>query len=130
MSTSFMLNQSLIEAKIVPVYDFNNVTYERKIVIYLLTKTIYLCPIRGGLLLKKNRKYSSRRLLRWARRGCVINIQESEPIPFGYQIIYLTREDLEDLFVGVPYKKKMELIKEIYEINTRKCGGSNVRRWR
>lgn len=115
MSTNFMQTKSLIEAKIIPVYNLNNVTYERKIVIYLPTKTIHLYPIRGGLLLKKNRKYSSRRLLRWARRGCVINIQESEPIPFGYQIIYLTREDLEDLFKGVYYKKKIELINEIYE---------------
>ena len=115
MWTSFMQLKSLVEARIIPVYNLNNVTYERKIVIYLPTKTIYLCPIRGGLLLKKNRKYSSRRLLRWARRGCVINIQESEPIPFGYQIIYLTREDLEDLFKGVYYKKKIELINEIYE---------------
>lgn len=118
-----MLNQSLIEARIISVYHLNNVTYERKIVIYLPTKTIHLCPIRGGLLLKKNRKCSSRRLLRWARRGCVINIQELEPTPFGCQTIYLTREELEDLFKGVYYKKKMELISEIYEtFNTRKCG--------
>ena len=114
MWTSFMQIKSLVEAKIIPVYNIDNVTYERKIVIYLPTKTIHLYPIMGGLLLRKNRKYSSRRLIRCIRRGSIINIQKSEPIPFGYQIIYLTREDLEDLFKGVYYKKKIELINEIY----------------
>jgi len=122
-----MLNKYLIEAKIISVYDLNNVTYERKIVIYLPTKTIHLYPIIGGLSLKENRKYSSRRLIRWIRRGSVINIQKSEPIPIEYQTIYLTSEDLEDLFKDVPYEKKMELINEIYEtFNNRICSGSNV----
>ena len=116
-----MLTESLIEAKIVPVYNLNGLTYQKGIVIFHPAKTIYFYPAKGGLRFVRNKKYSIRRLLRWALRGCKVVIQGAEHMSNIYPIVYLTKDDLEKMFRKLWNKEKEKLINEIYEINTRKC---------
>ena len=120
MWTNFLQTTSLIEAKIVPVYNLNGLTYRKGIVIYLSTKTIYFYPAKGRLRMIGNRKYSPRRLLRWALKGCKIVIQGADHISSRiYPTIYLTKDDLEKMMGGVWVKEKEKLINEIYEtLNT------------
>lgn len=123
-----MLNQSLIEAKIIPIYSIRSHTFRKNIVIFLPTKTIYLFPAKGGLRMVGNRKYSLRRLMRWALKGCKVVIQGPEHMLNIYPIVYLTEDDLDRMMSRIWVKEKDKLIKEIYnETNTRKCGGSDVR---
>ena len=114
MSTNFMLNQSLIEAKIIPVYNIKSPIYRKYIVIFLSTKTIFLFPAKRELRLVRNRKYSIRRLMRWALKGCKVEIQSAyhNSTP-GYPTVYLTKDDL-DRMVGIWDKEKDKLINEIY----------------
>ena len=105
--------KSLVEAKIVPVYRISSPTFRKNIVIFLPTKTIYLFPAKGGLKMVGNRKYSLRRLMRWALKGCKVNIQGTTPISRIYPIVYLTEDNLDRMMSGV--KEKDRLIKEIYE---------------
>ena len=111
--------KSLVEAKIIPVYSFSGLTFRKNIVIFLPTKTIYLFPAKGGLRMVRNRKYSLRRLMRWALKGCKVVIQGSDHTTSGYPIVYLTEDDLDRMMSGIWVKEKDKLIKEIYEINTR-----------
>ena len=97
MSTNFMLNQFLIEARIVNVYNLNGITYRKSIVIFLPTRTIFFYPVNGNLVLVRNKKYSIRRLLRWAKRGCCFNIQKAELISQNYPTVYLQEKDLEKI---------------------------------
>jgi hypothetical protein len=92
-----MQTKSLIEAKIVNVYNLNGKTYRKSIVIFLPTRTIFFYPVSGNLVLVRNRKYSIRRLLRCAKRGCCFNIQKAELISQNYPTVYLQEKDLEKI---------------------------------
>lgn len=120
-----MPNKFLIKAKIVPAYCLikNDVAYRKSIVIFLPFKTIYLYPKNGSLVVRRNGKYSLRRLIRWSKRGCSVNIRTGvELISSDYETVYLKKEDLEDMLNDV-YNKE-ELIKEIY-VNYRESNRSN-----
>ena len=124
MSTNFMLNQSLIEAKIIPVYNIKSPIYRKYIAIFLFTKTIFLFPAKRELRLVRNRKYSIRRLMRWALKGCKVEIQKADHnSTSGYPTVYLTKDDLDRMMVGILDKEKDKLRNEIYNetLNTRKC---------
>ena len=113
MSTNFMLNQSLIEAKIIPVYNIKSPIYRKYIVIFLSTKTIFLFPAKRELRLVRNRKYSIRRLMRWALKGCKVEIQKADHnSTSGYPTVYLTKDELDRMMVEILDKDK--LINEIY----------------
>ena len=113
MSTNFMLNQSLIEAKIIPVYNIKSPIYRKYIVIFLSTKTIFLFPAKRELRLVRNRKYSIRRLMRWALKGCRVEIQKADHnSTSGYPTVYLTKDYLDRMMIGNWEKDK--LINEIY----------------
>lgn len=114
-----MLNQSLIEAKIIPVYNIKSPIYRKYIVIFLFTKTIFLFPANRELRLVKNRKYSIRRLMRWALKGCKVEIQKADHNSIsGYPTVYLTKDDLEKMIIEIGDKEKETLINEIYETFT------------
>ena len=120
MLTNTMLNQSLIEAKIVPVYNIKSNIYRKYIVIFLPTKTIFLFPAKRELRLVRNRKYSIRRLMRWALKGCKVEIQKADHnSTSGYPTVYLTKDELDRMMVEILDKDK--LINEIYNetFNTR-----------
>ena len=113
MSTNFLLNQSLIEAKIIPVYDLNSEHLGFSLTISLPTKLIFIYSIRKV----KNRKRSLRRTLRLLKKGGV-TIREHSPasVSSKYRSVYLTKDDLTKI-LGMERK---ELINEIYEtFNTR-----------
>ena len=115
MSINFMLNQSLIEAKIIPVYNIKSPIYRKYIAIFLFTKTIFLFPAKRELRLVRNRKYSIRRLMRWALKGCKVEIQKADHnSTSGYPTVYLTKDDLDRMMVGILDKEKDKLINEIY----------------
>ena len=109
-----MQPESLIEAKIVQMYNLNGLTYRKGIVIFHPTKTIYFYPTKGRLRFVRNKKYSIRRLLRWALRGCKVVIQGEDHISRIYPTIYLTKDDLEKMFGEFRNKEKEKLISEIY----------------
>jgi hypothetical protein len=71
-----MQTKSLVEAKIIPVYNIKSPIYRKYIVIFLPTKTIFLFPAKRELRLVRNRKYSLRRLMRWALKGCRVEIKK------------------------------------------------------
>jgi hypothetical protein len=66
--------------------------------------------------------------MRWALKGCKVEIQKADHnSTSGYPTVYLTKDDLDRMMVGILDKEKDKLINEIYEtFNNRICSGSNV----
>ena len=111
-----MLNQSLVEAKIVPVYDLEGEHSEFILAISLPTKLIFIYST-DSIKRVNNRKRTIRRTLRWLRKGENTIKEYSLYNISKYPIVYLTEDDLTKI-LGTERK---ELINEIVEYaNNRK----------
>lgn len=117
----------LIEARIVETRDFMFLYKHILILIPLSTRIIILNPP-----CSRNIENMKRRSLGWILRrakvgGCIVSEQTNfDILKNPLYIVHLTEEDLEKM-IG----EDKTLIEEIYndKINTRKCGGSDVRGW-
>ena len=111
MSTNFMLNQSLIEARIIEVRDVMSRFSSINIIIPLSSYMIILHPACTRSVKNKKRR-TLNYILRIARKGCIVTKQTNLDILEHYlYIVYLTEEDLDRMLVG---KEKDKLINEIY----------------
>ena len=117
MSTSFMLNQSLIEVRIIEVRDVMSRFSSINIIIPLSSYMIILHPACTRSVKNKKRRTLDY-TLRTARKGCIVTKQTNLDILEHYlYIVYLTEEDLEKMIIEVD---KKNIINEIYEtFNTR-----------
>ena len=103
-----MLNQSLIEAKIIEVRD---VMSRLNIIIPLSSYMIILHPACTRSVKNKKRR-TLNYILRTARKGCIVTKQTNFDILEHYlYIVYLAEEDLEKMIIEVD---KKNIINEIY----------------
>ena len=100
MSTNFMQTKSLIEARIIKIYDITYTFFSIIITIQLPTKLIILHPSNSSRRVRNKKKLRLGWILWMAKNlGCIVTEQKKnrELLIDSLYTVYLEREDLEKM---------------------------------